>query len=91
MLARELLRSCDALLLDEPFASLDGRAAKMLAEHLADSSRDRALVVVDHRGPALTLVDRVIWLDQGRVRFEGSPGELADEPGFAAQFPEWMQ
>lgn len=91
VLARELLRSCDALLLDEPFASLDGRAAKMLAEHLADSSRDRALVVVDHRGPALTLVDRVIWLDQGRVRFEGSPGELADEPGFAAQFPEWMQ
>ena len=91
VLARELLRAGDALLLDEPFASLDGRSAKMLAEHLAGSSRDRALVVVDHRGPALGLVDRVIWLDRGRVRFDGSPAGLRAAQGFAEQFPEWMQ
>ncbi|MGC6488174.1 MAG: ATP-binding cassette domain-containing protein [Planctomycetota bacterium] len=91
VLARELLRPSDALLLDEPFASLDGRAAKMLAGHLAGARRDRSLVVVDHRGPALGLVDRVIWLDQGRVRFDGSPAGLREAPGFADQFPEWMQ
>lgn len=91
VLARELLRSCDVLLLDEPFASLDGRSAKRVAAHLAGSPRERALIVVDHRGPALGLVDRVIWLDRGRLRFDGAPAELRAARGFAEQFPEWMQ
>lgn len=91
VLARELLRPCEALLLDEPFASLDGRTAKTLADALRGEPRGRTLVVVDHRGPGLTCVDRVIWLEQGRVVADGTPDEVRRQSGFAEQFPEWMQ
>jgi ABC-type transport system involved in cytochrome bd biosynthesis fused ATPase/permease subunit len=91
VLARELLRPCDALLLDEPFASLDGRTAKALADDLRAEPRGRTLVVVDHRGPGLTCVDRVVWIERGRIVADGTPEQVRARPGFAEQFPEWMQ
>lgn len=91
VLARELLRPCDLLLLDEPFASLDGKAARRVAAHLSDGTRERAVVLVDHRGPGMDCVDRVIWLDQGRVVMDGPPSAVRAHPGFCEQFPDWMQ
>ena len=90
VLARELARNCDVLLLDEPFASLDGQTAAGVATWLAQQPRDRTLVLVDHRGPALGCVDKVIWLDQGRIVTVGTPRQLARQPRFAQQFPEWQ-
>jgi ABC-type transport system involved in cytochrome bd biosynthesis fused ATPase/permease subunit len=89
VLARELLRACDALLLDEPFASLDGMTAATLARSFAAEPRSRTLLLVDHRGPGLTCVDRVIWLGEGRVLADGPPERIRLAPGFAEQFPEW--
>ena len=89
VLARELLRPCDALLLDEPFASLDGRTAHALARSLADEPAGRTLLLVDHRGPGLSCVDRVVWLGNGRVLADGAPDAVRATPGFAEQFPDW--
>ncbi len=89
VLARELLRACDALLLDEPFASLDGKTAATLARSFAAEPRSRTLLLVDHRGPGLTCVDRVIWLGEGRVLADGPPERIRLAPGFTEQFPEW--
>lgn len=90
VLARILARPADALLLDEPFASLDGRTATSIATHLAELPRSRTLLLVDHRGPALRCVDRVIWLDRGRVVAVGTPEDITRQPLFAEQFPDWL-
>ena len=89
VLARTLSRRTDALLLDEPFASLDGKTAASIADYLANLPRQHTVVIVDHRGPALRCVDRAIWLDGGQVVAMGTPEQLAQHPKFAAQFPEW--
>ncbi|HEX6811631.1 MAG TPA: ABC transporter ATP-binding protein [Planctomycetota bacterium] len=90
VLARALAQPADVLLLDEPFAQLDGAAAAQLAAELAARSRAQTIVVVDHRVAAVRWVDRVLLLDAGALVASGRPAELAArEPRFRALFPDW--
>ncbi len=90
-LARALARRPDALLLDEPLASLDARtragAMRELATVLADVAVPAVLVTHDF-AEAAQLGDRVAVLDGGRVVQEGTASELAGRPrsAFVAGF-----
>ncbi|MGH7334114.1 MAG: heme ABC exporter ATP-binding protein CcmA [Candidatus Rokuibacteriota bacterium] len=68
-LARLLLVPPRVLLLDEPFASLDQRAAKWLEEHLlARKAGGAGIVMSTHSfGRELDVADRVAVLAEGRV------------------------
>jgi ABC-type sulfate/molybdate transport systems ATPase subunit len=82
-LARALALDAEALLLDEPFAGLDPSTRADLLYESADVLRDasRATVVVVHdRAEARALADRVVVLIDGRVRAEGQPGSVFDDP-----------
>ncbi len=71
------------LLLDEPFGGLDvGVATSLriaLAEHLASYSGVTLLVTHDALD-ALTLADRVVVIDEGRIAQTGTPHEVAARP-----------
>jgi ABC-type multidrug transport system ATPase subunit len=69
------------VLLDEPFAGLDPRAASRLAEQLASLHADgRTLVLVTHDPKrAAELADRAIVLDAGRIVFESRDAEAGAE------------
>jgi molybdate transport system ATP-binding protein len=81
--ARALVTTPSLLLLDEPFAGLDVGVATALrvelARHLA--SYEGVAVLVTHDAvDALTLADRVVVLDSGRVVQVGTPLEVASRP-----------
>ncbi|WP_341924640.1 ABC transporter ATP-binding protein [Nocardioides psychrotolerans] len=82
-IARALASDPQLLLLDEPFAGLDvGVATSLrieLARHLADYGGVSLLVTHDAID-ALTLADRVLVVDEGRVAQSGSPQEVAARP-----------
>jgi heme ABC exporter ATP-binding subunit CcmA len=80
-LARLLLVRPRVLLLDEPFASLDQRAKKWLAEHLlAFKVRGGAIVMSTHSfGRELEIADRVAILAEGRVAVDMPRENLAAE------------
>jgi len=59
------------LLLDEPFASLDPRARWALLARLGELSQQ--VVLVSHDLDTLGAVERVLWLDGGRLREDGPP------------------
>ena len=82
-IARALATDPDVLLLDEPFTGLDVSAQMALRNELGDHLRDFAgvtLLVTHDAIDAVTLADRVLVLDEGRVAQVGPPAEVAAEP-----------
>jgi molybdate transport system ATP-binding protein len=82
-IARALATDPALLLLDEPFAGLDVGVATALrlelARHLA-AYDGVTLLVTHHALDALTLANRVLVLDEGRVAQEGTPADVAARP-----------
>ena len=81
--ARALASDPVLLLLDEPLAALDVGAAMTLrfelVRHLAEYAGTTLLVTHDALD-ALTMADRVVVLDEGRVVQEGTPAEVSALP-----------
>ncbi len=67
LLARALVRNPAVLLLDEPTASLDIASEQAVIAGLAEATRGKTLIVATHRLALLEIVDRVIWLEDGRI------------------------
>ena len=67
LLARALVRDPAVLLLDEPTASLDVSSEQAVIAGLREACADKTLVIATHRLALLDLVDRVIWLDGGKI------------------------
>ena len=70
-IARAELLAPPILLLDEPSSAMDARSEQLFKERLAAQLAGRTLVLVSHRGSLLSLVDRVLVMDQGRLVADG--------------------
>lgn len=83
-LARALAGEPALLLLDEPLSALDAGTRLdvqgELKRHLADFTGSCLLVTHDPL-EALVLADRLVVLENGRIVQEGTPGQVARQPG----------
>lgn len=75
-LARTLLGERGVLALDEPTSAMDTMLEMRLVRDLKAFVGERTLIVSTHRAPVLSLVDRVIWLEAGRVIADGPKAEV---------------
>ena len=75
-LARSLLHDPQILLLDEPTSSLDQGTEKKIVDALNESSKNRTMLIVTHRNPILTMVNRVLVLENGKVVADQTPEQL---------------
>src|SRR5919197_3689017 len=80
-LARALVARPQLILLDEPAGGLGGDDMLDLGERIRGLRGDMAgLPLEHHKGPLISVCDRVVVLDFGRRIAEGTPGEVqADE------------
>ncbi len=70
-IARADLDEPPILLLDEPSSAMDNRSEEQLKARLKSRLGNRTLILVTHRSSLLSLVDRLIVMDQGRVVADG--------------------
>lgn len=76
LLARLLVRQPRVLLLDEPTASFDEVAEKRFIQRLGPWLQGRTLIVATHRQSILSLVDRIIVVDNGRILRDGTKQQI---------------
>jgi len=80
-LARAFLRQSQILVLDEPTSAMDAKAEAELFERFHALAKDRMAILISHRLSTVKMVDRIYFLDQGRVVEYGSHDELMGKHG----------
>ncbi len=73
-LARVLLRQPKLLLLDEPTSAMDERSENQIIACL--SQVETSMVIASHNPRLLSLCDRILVVDKGRITMEQTPAEM---------------
>ena len=71
LLARSLLLDPPILLLDEPTSSMDNTSEDTLRNRLHSLAQGKTVILITHRASMLSLVDRLVVLDNGHVVADG--------------------
>ena len=90
-IGRALVRKPEVFLFDEPLSNLDAKLRVQMRLELAKLHADlgTTMIYVTHdQTEAMTLADRIVVLDKGRISQVGSPLELYNAPAnkFVASF-----
>jgi len=75
-LGRAVMLDEPILILDEPTNSFDNTTESIVKQHLHEYSRARTLLLVTHKAPMLSLVERLVVMDQGRIVMDGPRDEV---------------
>jgi ABC-type multidrug transport system fused ATPase/permease subunit len=81
-IARALARGAQVLVLDEPTSALDVHSEAVIQATL-ESLRGRVLVlIIAHRLSTLSICDRIVVLQEGRIESTGSLSEVSEHSDF---------
>ncbi|MEO1018483.1 MAG: type I secretion system permease/ATPase [Pseudomonadota bacterium] len=77
-LARALITDAPILVFDEPTSAMDNGAENRLKTRLTAYMAQRTMVLITHRASLLSLVDRLLVLDNGRLVADGPRDDVLD-------------
>ena len=80
-IARALLKDARILILDEATSSLDSESEHLIQEALWDLMKGRTVIAIAHRLSTITGMDRILYLQAGRIIEQGSHRELVARGG----------
>lgn len=77
-LARAVLLNPPILIFDEPTSAMDNRSELNFMQQLSTILPGKTVLLATHRASLLSLVDRIIVMDQGRVVADGPRNEILE-------------
>jgi ATP-binding cassette subfamily C protein LapB len=77
-LARALAGDPQVLVLDEPSSQMDNETEGAVIAAIEKETRGRTMIVITHRTPFLSIVDRVILMDKGQIVADGPRDEIME-------------
>lgn len=85
-LSRAFMRDdADILVLDEPTAALDAESEHTVFDRFHALAEGRTTLVISHRFPTVRMADRILVLEGGKVKEEGSHDALIAKDGLYAR------
>ncbi|MDO5851509.1 MAG: methyl coenzyme M reductase system, component A2 [Methanobacteriaceae archaeon] len=89
VLSRQLAKSPMLFLADEPTGTLDPKTAELIHSALLNGVKNKNItMIINSHWPEVIrdLSDRVIWLEQGKIKEEGNPDKIVDK--FIEKIPQ---
>lgn len=81
-IARAMLRNAPILIMDEPTSAVDSKTEQLVRDSLARLAKGRTTIVISHRPPTVSFVDRYVVLERGCVTDSGTYDKLVGHNGF---------
>lgn len=75
-IARAILKNAPILILDEATSSLDSQSEALIQDALDVLMRDKTVIVIAHRLSTIRKMDRILVIDNGVIREDGTHEEL---------------
>lgn len=76
-LARVLLQDVPVVILDEPTVGLDPFTERALLDTVLRALDGKTVIMITHHLAGVGAMDRVVFLEHGRIELDGAPDELA--------------
>lgn len=76
-LARILLQDTPIVLLDEPTVGLDPLTEQALIDTFFSQLQDKTVIWITHHLQGIEIMDRVIFIEDGRLEMSGTPADLS--------------
>ena len=81
-LARCLYKEADLYLIDDPFSSIDNKVGnKIFKGAFCDYLKDKARILITNEMTNLSYVDKIIYMEKGKIIFSGNYKEFNDKFG----------
>ncbi|XP_058056609.1 ABC transporter C family member 8-like [Anopheles bellator] len=87
-LARGLLRDTPIIVLDEATSAVDTAAEASILQVIREHFHDRTVLMIAHRLHTVQNCDRIVWIEDGRIKKLAVPGDYTDGDWSALQSGE---
>ena len=80
-IARAIIQKPKILLMDEATANIDSKTDQIIQKIIKTEFRDSTVVTIAHRLNTIIQYDRVVLLNNGEIKDQGSPAEMLERDG----------
>lgn len=81
-IARAILKNAPILIMDEATSSLDSATEHEIQDALKMVMQDKTVIVIAHRLSTIMTMDRIIFLDSGKIVEDGTVAQLQKQNGY---------
>lgn len=77
-IARALMKEASILILDDSVSAVDTKTEKVIIDNLRENRRGRTTILIAHRISTVEQMDKIIFVDEGKIIAVGSHSELVE-------------